>query len=305
MAIRLATAAVGVALMVSAAACGGGSDADISADGSATVAPFIQRAAERFQAESEVKIDVGSTRTSRGFERFCSAEIEIANASRPIDQDEVAACRESGVDYVGFQIASDALTVAIHRPILYDWVTCLSVDQLRKIWEPGSTVSNWQQVDPSFPDVPLRLYVNPDSGTFRYFTSVINGEAGRSRTDYSATEDHADTVEGVAGERGALGYFGFSYYQANKDRLSALAVDGGHGCVAPSAESVHDGSYEPLGRRLFIYVSQDALDRSRTLRSFVLYIIENAEVIADEALFVPLNEEQGAAQLRKFVEAVS
>ena len=305
MGIRLATAAIGVALLVSGAACGGASDADITADGSSTLGPFMERAAERFQAESDVDIDIDATRTSQGFERFCAEEIDIANASRPIDQDEAAACREAGIDYVGFQIASDALTVAIHRPILYDWVTCLTVDQLRRIWEPGSTVSNWQQIDSSFPDVPLRLYVNPDSGTFRYFTSVINGEAGRSRTDYSATDDHADTVEGVAGERGALGYFGFSYYQANQDRLSALSIDGGHGCVAPSAESVHDGSYEPLGRRLFIYVSQNALDRSRTLRGFVRYILENAEVIADEALFVPLRPEQSAAQLRKFIEAVS
>jgi phosphate transport system substrate-binding protein len=210
------------------------------------------------------------------------------------------------VEYVEFRVASDALTVAIHRPILYDWVTCLTVEQLRRIWEPDSTVSNWNQVDPSFPDVPLKLYgPQPGSGTHRYFTFVINGERGASRTDYSATEDHNDTVEGIAAERGALGYFGFSYYQANRDRLSALAINGGDGCVAPSVESVHDGTYKPLSRPLFIYVNHGALDESRALRGFVRYVLEHSDDIATEALFVPLSPEQRQAQVRKLVEAIS
>jgi phosphate transport system substrate-binding protein len=307
MTMRLALAALALAVAGVAAACGGqASDGAISADGSSTVGPFMEVASERFQAENDVEIDVSISESGHGLDRFCAGDVDIANASRPIDEDEAGACGEAGVDYVELQVASDALTVAIHRPILYDWVTCLTVEQLRKIWRPDSQVNNWNEVDPSFPDVPLRLYgADHDSGTFRYFTFVINGERGASRTDYAATEDDNDSVEGIADDKGALGYFGFSYYQQNRDRLSALEIAGGNGCVAPSVETVHNGSYQPLARPLFIYVNQSSLDRSRPLRSFVRYVLENAEAIADEALFVPLSKEQVDAQMREFVEAIS
>jgi phosphate transport system substrate-binding protein len=306
MGIRAAIAAFGLALAFPASGCGGGgNEAEISIDGSSTLGPFMEEAAERYEAERGLEVDVDISRSGRGIERFCNGEIDIANTSRTIDEDEAAACADAGVDYVALQVASDALTVAINRPILYDWVTCLTVEQLRRIWEPGSTVDNWQEVDPSFPDLPLRLYANPDSGTFRFFTLVINGERGSSRTDYLATDDHRDTAEGVAGERGALGYFGFSFYRQNRDRLSALAIDGGNGCVEPSEESVHDGSYRPLSRSLYIYVNQAALDRSRKLRSFVRYVLENERPIAEEALFVPLLESQRRVQMQKFVDAIS
>jgi phosphate transport system substrate-binding protein len=307
MSMRLALVALALAVSGGAAACGGEtSDASITADGSSTVGPFMEVAAEQYRAQNDVGIDVTISESGHGLDRFCAGEVDIANASRPIDEDEQGACAEAGVNYLELQVASDALTVAIHRPILYDWVTCLTVEQLRRIWEPDSKVRNWNDVDPSFPDVPLRLYgADPDSGTFRYFTFVINGERGASRTDYSATEDDNDTVEGVADDKGALGYFGFSYYQQNRDRLSALEIDGGNGCVAPSVETVHNGSYRPLARPLFIYVNQSSLDESRPLRSFVRYVLENAETIADEALFVPLSEAQVAAQMREFVDAIS
>jgi phosphate transport system substrate-binding protein len=305
--IRVALATIMVVLATLASACGSAAEeADIRADGSSTVGPFMRLAAERFEADEGIKVDVDITRSGRGLDRFCAGELDIANASRPIDEDEAAACAEAGIDYVELQIASDALTVAIHRPILYDWVTCLTVEQLKKIWEPDSRVSNWTQVDPSFPDVPLRLYgADTDSGTFRYFTFVINGERGASRTDYSATEDDNDTVEGIVDDKGALGYFGFSYYQNNRDRLAALEIDGGNGCVAPSVKTVHDGTYKPLSRPLFIYVNQETLDESRTLRSFVRFVLENEGAIAKQALFVPLSKAQKAAQMRKFVDAIS
>ena len=307
MPMRLVLAVLALAVAGIASACGGtSSSAEVTLDGSSTVGPFMQTAAQQFRAETGVEVDVDVSRSGLGFDRFCAGDIDIANASRPIDEDEAATCADAGVDYVELQVASDALTVAIHRPILYDWVTCLTVEQLREIWRPDSKVGNWNEVDPSFPDVPLRLYgADPDSGTFRYFTFVINGERGASRTDYSATEDDNDTVEGIADDRGALGYFGFSYYQENRDRLSALEIDGGDGCVAPSAENVHNGSYKPLARPLFIYVNQRSLDRSRPVRSFVRYVLENEELIADEALFVPLSEAQADAQMRKFVDAIS
>jgi len=303
--MRMAFAAIVLAAAMIVSGCGSGSGARISVDGSSTLGPFMQRAADRFEAAGGLDVDVDISASGRGIERFCSGEVDIANTSRTIDEDEAVACEEAGVDYVALQVASDALTVAINRPILHDWITCLTLEQLRKIWEPGSTVDNWQEVDPSFPDLPLKLYAAADTGTFRFFTLVINGERGASRTDYLATDDHRETAEGVAAERGALGYFGFSFYQQNRDRLSALEIDGGQGCVAPSAETVHDGSYRPLARSLYIYVNQAALDESRELRAFVRYILENARPIADEALFVPLVESNRRAQMRKFIDAIS
>jgi phosphate transport system substrate-binding protein len=305
MALRLRLAGLALAAIAVASGCGSDTEAKIRVDGSSTLGPFVQEAAERYEAEGGLEVDVDVSASGRGIERFCAGETDIANTSRTIDEDEAAECAEAGIDYVALQVASDALTVAINRPILYDWVTCLTLEQLRKIWEPGSTVDNWQEVDPSFPDLPLKLYANPDSGTFRFFTLVINGERGASRTDFLPTDDHRETAEGVAGERGALGYFGFSFYQQNRDRLSALEIDGGKGCVAPSAETVHDGSYGPLSRNLYIYVNQASLDESRPLRAFVRYILENARPIADEALFVPLIESQRQAQMRKFIDAIS
>ena len=305
-ALRSAIAAAAIVATAAAAGCGG-ERADVSVDGSSTVGPFMQVAATHFEDEHpDTEVDVGISRSGQGFERFCNGEVDVANASRPIDEDEQLQCADNGIEYLQLRVASDALTVAIHRPILYDWVTCLTVEQLRKIWHPDSTVANWNEVDPSFPDVPLKLYGPlPGSGTFRYFTFAINGERGASRTDYTATEDHNDTVEGIAAERGALGYFGFSYYQENRDRLSALAIDGGSGCVAPSAESVHNGSYEPLSRPLFVYVNQSALDESRELRAFIRFVLENSGEIADEALYVPLSKRQVATEMRTFVEAIS
>ena len=173
------------------------------------------------------------------------------------------------------------------------------MEQLRQIWRPDSQVANWNEVDPSFPDVPLRLYGREEgSGTFGYFTFVINGERGASRTDYAATDDDNDTVEGVADDKGALGYFGFSYYQANQARLNALAVDGGQGCVAPSIETVQNGTYKPLSRPLYVYVQTQALRERRALRQFVRFMLQNQELIATRALFVPLSDEQRAAQSR-------
>jgi phosphate transport system substrate-binding protein len=306
----LFTTTVLAAVVAFGAACGGADESErpsVVVDGSGTLGPFTARAAQEFQLrEPGVDVDVGISRTSQGFERFCDGELDIANASRPIDEDEAAACAEEGIEYVELQVANDAITIAIHRPILYDWVTCLTVDQLREIWEPDSEVANWNEVDPSFPDVPLRLYgADEGSGTFGYFTFVINGERGASRTDYSATDDDNDTVEGVADDKGALGYFGFSYYQANQNRLNALEVDGGRGCVAPSVETVQNGTYKPLSRPLYIYVRERRLRESRPLREFVQYILRNQASIAENALFVPLSEQQLERQLERLADATA
>jgi phosphate transport system substrate-binding protein len=266
----------------------------IEADGSSTVGPFVTAGAERFKAEQpDVDVTVGISGTGGGFERFCAGETDISNASRPIKGDEEApVCEENGVAYTELHVANDALTVVINRE--NDWATCLTVDQLKTIWQPKAEgkVTSWSQVNPSFPDEPLVLFgAGTDSGTFDYFTDAIVGEEGASRADYQATEDDNTTVEGVSGETGGLGYFGFSYYEQNQDRLKAVEIDGGDGCVVPSVETTQSGEYTPLARPLFIYVKNETLERPE-MQAFVQFMIENAQPIAEDALFVPLSDEQ-------------
>jgi phosphate transport system substrate-binding protein len=274
-----------------AAANGGDLAGRIEADGSSTVGPFTTRAAERFQQEnSDVQITVGVSGTGGGFERFCAGETDLSNASRAIEDDEKADCAEKGVEYVEFQVANDALTVIANKD--NDWATCLTTEQLKKIWEPGSKIDNWNQVDASFPDQKLTLFgPGTDSGTFDYFTDVINGEEGASRSDYSASENDNVIVQGVSGEKGGLGYLGFSYYEENQDKLKALEVNSGDGCVAPSVETAQDGTYTPLSRPLFVYAKTESFQKPE-VEAFVGYLLDNAVEIAEEADFVPLTEEQ-------------
>jgi phosphate transport system substrate-binding protein len=291
------------------AGCGGDDESGdggalITADGSSTVGPFTTKAAEDWKADGGGDVTVGISGTGGGFERFCVGETDISNASRAIDEEEAAICEENGIEYVELRVATDALTNVVN--LENDWATCLTVEQLNAIWKPKSTVNNWNQVDPSFPDVPLKLYgAGTDSGTFDYFTDVINGEEGASRTDYSATEDDNVTVQGVAGDRGALGYFGFSYFEQNQDTLRALEVDGGSGCVAPSVESAQNDTYTPLSRPLYMYVKLSALEDNESLSEFVSYTLENAATIATEAQFVPLSQEQIDEQTQKFEDATA
>lgn len=293
-----------VALGLAATGCGGGGSAAIEADGSSTVGPFTTKAAEDFKAQGGADVTVGISGTGGGFERFCQGETDISNASRPIKDEEAAICEENGVAYVELQVATDALTNVVNPA--NDWATCLTVDQLSAIWEPGSKVGSWKQVDPSFPDVPLKLYgAGTDSGTFDYFTDAINGEEGASRSDFSATEDDNVTVQGVAGDEGALGYFGFSYFEENQDTLKALEVDGGGGCVAPGIETAQDGSYAPLSRPLFMYVKLSSLEDDPAVAEFARFALENEQAIAEEARFVPMSQEQVDEQLQKLDDALA
>jgi phosphate transport system substrate-binding protein len=291
-------------LAATAAGCGGGgSGGTISADGSSTVGPYVTAAAEDFQAENDVQITVGISGTGGGFERFCRGETDISNASRPISAEEIALCEENGVEYVEFQVANDALTVVVNPE--NTWADCLSVEELNKIWAPGSNVDNWQDVRAGFPDVGLKLFgAGTDSGTFDYFTGAVNGEEGASRSDYGASEDDNVTVQGVAGERGGLGYFGFSYFEENQNRLKALEIDGGGGCVAPSAATAQDGTYTPLARPLFVYVKTSAFERQE-VEDFVGYILDNEREIAERAQFVSLNDDQLAKARSDFEAAVA
>ncbi|WP_262403474.1 PstS family phosphate ABC transporter substrate-binding protein [Actinomadura sp. CNU-125] len=293
------------------AACGGGSDdggsggdlsGTVKVDGSSTVAPLSTVASELFTEKyGRVQIPVGTSGTGGGFEKFCRGETDISGASRPIKDEEKQACASGGVKYEEFAVANDALTVVVHKD--NTWAKCLTVKQLKKIWAPGSKVNNWNQVDPQFPNEPLKLFgAGTDSGTFDYFTEVINGEEGSSRTDYQPSEDDNVTVQGVSGSKGGMGYFGYSYFEENADKLKAVEIDGGDGCVAPSLQTAQDGTYKPLSRPLFIYPSAKALQRSE-VEAFVEYFVDKHAEIAQQAKFIPLNPAQ-EAELKKDLEAL-
>jgi phosphate transport system substrate-binding protein len=314
---RWAPIAVASATALVLVACGSGNDpenataegdgesteaalsGEVVIDGSSTVFPLTSAAAELFQAENPgVQVSVGNSGTGGGFEKFCAGETDISDASRPIEDDEIAICEENGVTQDEFAIANDALTVVVNPE--NDWATCLTVEQLNAIWEPGSTVNSWSQVDPSFPDEPLVLAgAGTDSGTFDYFTDAINGEEGASRTDYQASEDDNVTIQAVEGSKGSMGYFGYSYFAENPETLKALEIDGGSGCVAPSPETAQDGSYSPLGRQLYIYPSAEALERPE-VEAFVRFYIENIDEIVEAAGFIGLNDEQKTTLQEQF-----
>ena len=260
-------------------------------DGSSTVAPFATIAAERFEeANPGVSVTVGTSGTGGGFEKFCAGETDVSNASRAIKDEEIAACTEGGIEHTEMLVSYDGLAVVANPE--NDWASCLTTDQLAKIWGPGSQVNSWQDVDASFPDVALKLYgPGTDSGTFDYFTDEINGEEGASRTDYSPSEDDNVTIQGVSGEKGGLGYFGLSYYEENKDKLKLMEVDSGAGCVAPSVATVQDGTYTPLSRPLYMYISGTAAERPE-VKAFAQFLADNQDALNTEALFVPLSADQ-------------
>ncbi len=300
---RLAAVAAGCSLAL--AACGGGTTSadasglsgEIQIDGSSTVAPLSEAAAEGFQEENDgVTVAVGTSGTGGGFEKFCAGETDISDASRPIKDEEAATCEKNGVTFEEITVANDGLAVVVNND---NPIECFTVEQLKKIWEPGSKINNFEQVDPSFPDLEMKLFgPGTDSGTFDYFTDEINGEEGASRTDYQPSEDDNVIVSGVQGNKGGIGYFGLSYVSENEGALKAVAVDGGDGCVEPSVETVLDGTYKPLGRPLFIYASTKTVQRPEGL-AFLEYYIENSEAIAEQALYVPLSEEQKAESTAK------
>ncbi len=272
---------------------------EVKVDGSSTVAPLSEAAAALYaEQQPDVNVTVGTSGTGGGFEKFCNGETDISDASRPIKDEEIAACEAEGITYAELIVANDALTVVVNPAV--DFVDCLTVEQLSAIWGPDSTIANWSEVDPSFPDLPLDLYgAGTDSGTFDYFTDAINGEEGASRTDYTPSEDDNTTVQGVAGSEGGMGYFGFTYFEENADTLKALEIDNGEGCVAPSVDTAQDTSYAPLSRPLFIYPSDKAIERPEVV-DFINFYIENIDDIVTEAQYVPLTEEQKSTLAEEF-----
>jgi phosphate transport system substrate-binding protein len=263
----------------------------IAADGSSTVGPWTTAAAEMYRkVQPRVRITVGISGTGGGFERFCRNEIDLADASRPIRAAENARCQQAGIKWAAFTVANDGISLVTSRQ--NTWADCLTTAELRRIWNTGSNVDNWNDIRAGFPDVPLRLFgPGTDSGTFEFFTEKINGRARASRSDYSASEDDNILVQGVSGNRGGLGYFGLSYYLENASRLKLIGVDAGNGCVKPSIRTVQAKTYLPLSRGLFIYAKRQSFQRPE-VRSFIGYAMNNQAKIAKAADFVALTPAQ-------------
>jgi phosphate binding protein len=278
----------------SGGASDGGVSGTVTVDGSSTVAPLSEAAADLFRdVEPGVNVTVATAGTGGGFQKFCAGETDISDASRPIKDEEASACKAKGIEYTEVVVANDGLSVVVNPE--NTWAKCLTVAQLKTMWSPESEgkIKNWNQIDKSFPDMPLALYgAGTDSGTFDYFTEAINGEEGASRTDYSPSEDDNVTIQGVKGDKGAVGYFGLSYVEQNPDAVKAIEVDGGKGCVAPTAETVQDKTYKPLARPLYIYVKHSSYKDSEAVRSYVDFYVENEAKVAEQALFVGLTPEQ-------------
>jgi phosphate transport system substrate-binding protein len=264
----------------------------IQVDGSSTVFPISEAMAEEFIAANPgMQVTVGVSGTGGGFKKFCADELDITGASRPIKDSEIQECAAAGVEYVEIPIATDALTVVVHPD--NTWAREMTVEQLQTLWEPAAegTITRWNQIDPSWPNSPIELYgPGTDSGTFDYFTDVIVGESGSSRTDYTASEDDNILVLGVSRDENALGYFGLAYYLENQDRLASVAVNG----ITPTVEHVEDGTYAPLSRPIFLYVKKSSLEARPEVRDFVTFMLENAPELVPDTGYVPLSESRYA-----------
>ena len=276
----------------------------IKIDGSSTVYPITEAVAEEFQKAKKgaIKVTVGISGTGGGFKKFCRGETDIANASRPILKKEMEACAQAGIKYIELPVAYDALTVVVHPS--NTWAKSMTVAELKKMWEPAAqgVITKWNQVNPAWPDTPIKLFgAGSDSGTFDYFTEAIVGKAKSSRGDYTASEDDNVLVQGVSRDKNALGYFGYAYYAENTKKLKAVPIveKDGKPAVLPSIETVKNGSYQPLARPIFIYVSDKAYDRPE-LKEFMLYYLKHATKLVAEVKFVPLPDEAYKLALDNF-----
>jgi phosphate transport system substrate-binding protein len=268
-------------------------------DGSSTLGPLTEAAIEEFAAIApNIQITNGISGTGGGFERFAKGEISISNASRPIKDEEAAAAVAAGIDWYRFDMAYDGITVVVSTE--NDFLESLTVDELKSIWAADGGVTTWADVKPEWPAEPIELYgPGTASGTFDYFNEAILGDDAAVRTDYIPSEDDNVLVQGVAGSKFALGYFGYSYYEENQDTLKAISIDNGSGAVAPSIESISDGSYAPLGRTLFIYVNAGDLTSRPEVAEFVKYYVATADEIAPSVGYIPLPGADELAQQDK------
>jgi phosphate transport system substrate-binding protein len=320
---KLAVLLTALALALTVVACGGddkeesgggggggsaesetptGLKGSIAIDGSSTVQPFAESASESFNEENpDVQITVGGAGTGDGFEKFCRGEIAISDASRPIEEDEIKACEKKGIKYTEVQVANDGVTVVTNKATTID---CLTTDQLKDIFGPKAKASSYKDVDPKLPEQEISLFTpGSESGTFDFFTEEINGEEGVQREKGVQTSaDDNQIVTGVEGQEGAMGYFGYSFYEQNQEKLNAVAIDGGSGCVKPSAETIQDGSYKPLGRPIFMYVSNAELKKPE-VKGFMEYAINNQQQVSELAKIVPMSAEQQDKSLQAVTSA--
>jgi phosphate transport system substrate-binding protein len=291
----MGVAAAAVAMALGLSACGGAQQVQprtVTVDGSSTVFPISEAVAEEFnnQQAGRVRATVGESGTGGGFRKFCRGEIEVQGASRPITASEMAECAAAGIRFVETPVAFDGLTVVVN---LSNPVQSITVEELRRMWGPEAqdTITNWNQVNPSFPDLPMQLYgAGTASGTFDYFTEAVNGAPRSSRMDYTPTENDNVTVQGVTANPGAVGYFGIAYYLQNRNSLRALAVDNGDGPVEPTYETVQSGQYRPLSRPLFVYFNADALARPE-VQEFAQFYLGHTARTAVEVGYVSLPAE--------------
>ncbi|MBI4497744.1 MAG: PstS family phosphate ABC transporter substrate-binding protein [Chloroflexi bacterium] len=299
-----------LALAVALAACGpaigpdqsGGDNlrqlsGTVKIDGSSTVFPISEAMAEEFQAATggRVRVTVGISGTGGGFQKFCNDETDISDASRPIRASEIATCQAAGITFVELPVAYDGLSVVVSPRNTF--VDCMKVSELKQMWEPAAqgTVTRWSQVRAGWPDRPFRLYgAGPDSGTFDYFTEAVNGKEKASRGDYTASEDDNVLVQGISSDPDALGYFGYAYYAENRDQLKlvSVAAEQGGGCIAPTQETIANGTYQPLSRPIFIYVKVSAMERPE-VREFVRFYLDpkNAQPFIQETGYVPFPDQ--------------
>ena len=274
----------------------------IKVDGSSTVFPITEAVAEEFQKETRaaVRVTVGISGTGGGFKKFCRGETDVQDASRPISASEMETCRASGIQYYELPVAFDALTIAVSP--LATWLDAISIAELKQMWDPSSQgrIVKWNQIRSSWPDLPLKLFgAGSDSGTFDYFTEAVVGKAKASRGDYTASEDDNTLVQGIANDKHALGYIPFAYYEPNKKRLKAVAVDGGHGPILPSRETVENGAYQPLSRPMFIYVNAKSAGKPEVQR-FVEFYLMQAPTLVPQVKYVPLPQQAYELALAHF-----
>ena len=268
-----------------------GMSGEIEIDGSSTVYPISEAVAEEFnKLYPNVRVNVGISGTGGGFKRFTIGETEISDASRPMkNPGETSKAVENGIKYAELRLGTDGISVMVNLENTF--VDCLTTEELRKIWEPGSSIDNWSQVRSGFPDQKMRLYgPDTDSGTFDYFTEEIMGEAQLSRPDYTASADDNVLIQGIAGDKGALGYFGYAYYRESKDKLKLVAVDNDSGCVLPSLTTIPSGEYSPLSRPLFLYVNLDSLDKPE-VKALVDFYMEHGPALTNEVGYVAAGTE--------------
>ncbi|MDX2254239.1 MAG: PstS family phosphate ABC transporter substrate-binding protein [Pseudanabaenaceae cyanobacterium bins.39] len=272
----------------------------IKVDGSSTVFPIMERAASDFQKSGGARVTVGVSGTGGGFKKFCNGDTDISNASRPILKKEIDACRAKGINYFELPISYDGIAVVVNPQ--NTWAKDLTVDELKRIWAPGSQIKNWSQVRQGFPNVPLKLFgPGPDSGTFDYFTEAIVGKSKSSRTDYTPSEDDNVLVRGVSSDRGALGYFGKSYLETNTGRIRAVGIIAKAGArpVMPSDATIQNATYQPLSRPMFIYVNANAAKRPEVKR-FVTYLFNNGNKIVKQARYTPFPQDAYSKILANF-----